>query len=701
MRPFVPLLVLVSAVLPSRLLSADYDVVVYGGTSAAITAAVQAKKMGKSVVIVSPDKHLGGLSSGGLGFTDTGNKGVIGGLSRDFYHRVWKHYDFAEAWRWQNKSEYGGKGQGTPAVDGEQRTMWIFEPRVAEKIYEDYVKKFGIPVERDEWLDREKGVTKEGTRIASISTLSGKTYAGKMFIDATYEGDLMASAGVSYHVGREANSAYDEKWNGIQVGILHHRHHFGALKKGISPYVVPGDPKSGLIPRVSAEPPGTYGEADKRVQAYCFRMCLTDHPENRIPFPKPDGYDAKQYEMLARVYEAGWRETFEKFDPIPNHKTDTNNHGPFSFDNIGFNYDYPEASYERRKEIIKEHENYQKGWLYFVANDPRIPKDVQQEMRRWGLPKDEFADNGNWSHQLYIREARRMVGNYVMTENHLLKKQPTPESVGMGSYTIDSHNVQRYITPEGYVQNEGDIGVHLSAPYEIAYGSLTPKRGEVANLLVPVCVSSSHMAFGSIRMEPVFMILGQSAATAAVMAIDADQAVQDVPYAKLRERLIADGQILAYSGPASTGRGGRPLDKLSGVVVDDSDAKLTGEWQESGSAQTFIANGYRHERNAKDGKASARFEAKLAKPGRYEVRLAYTPNSNRASNVPIEIQHAGGTATVRVNQKKAPPIDGSFISLGTYEFSENTSATVTVLNAGTDGYVVIDAVQWIPQGSAR
>jgi hypothetical protein len=530
---------------------ADYDVVVYGGTSAGVTAAVQAKAMGKTAIIVCPDVHLGGLSSGGLGYTDTGNKAVIGGLAREFYHRVWRHYDADSGWRWQKKNEYGNKGQGTPAIDGAQRTMWIFEPSVAEKVFEDFVREHQIPVHRNEWLDRAKGVKKTGARITSITTLSGKTYTGKMFIDATYEGDLMAAAGVNYHVGREAKRVYGEDWNGVQTGVLHHKHHFGVLKDKISPYVVPGDPSSGVLPRISTEPPGVYGEGDKRVQAYCFRMCLTDHPENRIPFPKPNGYDPKQYELLLRVFNAGWRETFAKFDPIPNRKTDTNNHGPFSTDNIGMNYDYPEASYERRREIIKEHETYQKGWLYFIANDPRVPADVRDQMRKWGLAKDEFKDNGGWPHQIYVREARRMIGAFVMTENELLKKRPTPDSVGMGSYTIDSHNVQRYITPEGYVQNEGDIGVGLKGPYEIAYGSLVPKRGQADNLLVPVCVSSSHIAFGSIRMEPVFMILGQSAATAAVMAIDAKIAVQDVPYSKLKERLLKDGQILTYTAPAA------------------------------------------------------------------------------------------------------------------------------------------------------
>ncbi len=529
--------------------AADYDVVIYGGTSAAVIAAVQVKKLGKSVVIVSPDKHLGGLSSGGLGFTDTGDKSVIGGLSRNFYHRIWLHYDKQESWKHQKKEEYGNVGQGTPAIDGKDRTMWIFEPHAAEQVFEDYIREFAIPVHRDEWLDREKGVKKEGARIVSISTLGGRTFSGKMFLDTTYEGDLMAAAGVDYHVGREASAVYGETWNGNQVGILHHRHHFGVLEKPVSPYIVPGDPASGLLPRIDHSAPGTRGEGDKRLQAYCFRMCLTNHPENRIPFPRPDGYDAAQYELLLRIFEAGWREAFAKFDPIPNHKTDTNNHGPFSFDNIGMNHDYPEASYQRRRQIIREHETYQKGLLWFTANDPRVPQEVREKMQTWGLPKDEFADNGNWSHQLYIREARRMIGNFVMTENELLKKKPTPDSVGMGSYTIDSHNVRRYVTPEGHVQNEGDIGVHLK-PYEIAYGSLVPKAGQADNLLVPVCASASHIAYGSIRMEPVFMILGQSAATAAAIAIDAEIPVQNVPYAKLKARLLEDGQILHSSAAA-------------------------------------------------------------------------------------------------------------------------------------------------------
>ena len=672
------------------------DMVVYGPTSSGIIAAVQARKMGRSVIVVGPDQHLGGLTSGGLGFTDTGNKAVIGGLARDFYHRVWKAYQKPETWRWQKQSEYGNKGQGTAAIDGENRTMWIFEPHVAEQIFEEYVKEFQIPVHRNEWLDRTSGVKKSGNRIISITMLSGNTFTGKMFLDATYEGDLMAAANLDYHVGREANSVYGEKWNGVQTGVLHHRHHFGVLKSKVSPYILPEDPTSGVLPRISTEPPGEYGTGDKRVQAYCYRYCATDHPENRIPFPKPDGYDPGPYELLVRIYQAGWNETFDKFDPIPNRKTDTNNHGPFSTDNIGMNYDYPEASYERRREILAEHRRYQQGWLYFVTNDPRVPVGVREKMGKWGLPKDEFLDNGNWPHQIYVREARRLIGQFVMTENELTKKTPTPDSIGMGSYTIDSHNVQRYITPEGYVQNEGDIGVGIS-PYVIAYGALVPKQDQCENLVVTICVSSSHIAFGSIRMEPVFMILGQSGATAAVLAMDHNLSVQQVPYPMLREQLLKDGQVLSHAEAPKSKSHQSAVDprQLPGIVVDDEQAKLTGDWQHSHASPVFVGQGYRHDHGKRDGKSTASFTTKIPETGRYEVLLSYPPHSNRSSKVAVEIQSDEGTKTLHIDQRKAPTAENSFHSLGLYKFQADKPGTVTISNTGSDGYVVIDAVQWL------
>ena len=517
------------------------DIIIYGGTSAAIIAAVEVVKSGKTVLIVSPEQHLGGLTSGGLGFTDTGNKAVIGGLSREFYHRVWLHYKDAAAWNWQNQSDFGNKGQGTVAMDGEFRTMWLFEPHVAERVFEDFVKENNIKVLRGEWLDRNKGVVKKKGEIISFSTLSGKVFKGKMFIDATYEGDLMAVAGINFHVGREGNAKYNETFNGVQTGVFQHDHHF---KSNISPYKIKDDPSSGLLPYISAEPPGEFGAADKKIQAYCFRMCMTNHPENSVAFPKPDNYDASKYELLLREFKTGRNDWFSKFDVLPNKKTDTNNHGAFSSDFIGMNYDYPEADYQRRAEIIKQHYDYQAGLLWFVANDPRVPDAIRTKMASYGLAKDEFKDNNHWPHQIYVRESRRMIGDYITTEHDVMQRIETPESIGMGSYHIDSHNTQRYVTSEGYVQNEGDIGVKPPGPYRISYGSIVPKKEECTNLFVPVCVSSSHIAYGSIRMEPVFMILGQSAAVAACLAIDEKCAIQDVSYNQLKKLLENKNQIL-------------------------------------------------------------------------------------------------------------------------------------------------------------
>jgi hypothetical protein len=513
--------------------SRTYDVVIYGGTSAAVAAAVQVKRMGKTVIIVGPDKHLGGLTAGGLGWTDSGRKEAIGGISREFYQRIKKHYDKAEAWIYQKPEEYS---RYRPKDDA----MWVFEPHVAEQIFEELVAEYKIPVHRDQWLNRKDGVKKDGPRIVSVTMLSGETYRGRIFLDATYEGDLMATAGVSYHVGREGNEVYGETLNGVQTRNAT-KHQF---EKPVDPYIKPGEPASGLLPRIHAGGPGEEGHGDRRVQAYNYRMCLTKVPENRIAFPKPDNYDSMQYELLARYLDKGWRAVFAKFDPAPNAKTDTNNHGAFSTDDIGMNYDYPEGSYERRQEILKEHEDYQKGLMWFLAYDPRVPADIREKMSQWGLAKDEFNDTDHWPHQIYVRESRRMISDFVTTELHLRRIKPTPKPIGMGSYNMDSHNVQRYVDENGHARNEGDIQINPGGPYPISYGAVVPKASECTNLLAPVCVSSSHIAYGSIRMEPVFMILGQSAATAAVFAIEDDINVQDVDYSKLRARLLADGQVL-------------------------------------------------------------------------------------------------------------------------------------------------------------
>ena len=572
--------------------------------------------------------------------------------------------------------------------------MWIFEPHVAEAAFEAIVEEAKIPVIRDQWLDRENGVKMKDGRIVSITTLDGKTYRGRMFIDATYEGDLMACADVTYSVGREANDVYGETLNGVQPGRKYHQ-----FDRKVSPYVVPDDPSSGLVPRVHAGGPGKLGEGDKRVQAYCYRLCLTKVPENRVPFPKPEGYDPFQYELLARYMAAGGRGIFRKFDPIPNAKTDTNNHGAMSTDNIGMNYDYPEASYERRREICKEHEVYQKGLFYFLANDPKVPEDVRKEMAQWGLAKDEFLDNGHWPHQIYVREARRMVSDFVMTELYCRRTKPTPRSVGMGSYNMDSHNTQRYIDENGWVRNEGDVEVSPGGPYPIDYLAIVPRRGECENLFVPVCASCSHIAFGSIRMEPVFMILGQSAATAASMALDEDIAVQDVSYDVLRKRLLADGQVLDYDGPRRKTQAGVNPKSLPGVVIDAREAKKTGKWLGSSSVGRFVGADYLHDDNDKGEAGSVRFEVPLPEPGAYEVRFAVSHNPNRAKNVPVTVHHAEGKKTVTIDQNTKPPIDGLWVSLGRFPFE--AKAVVVLETKGTKGYVVADAVQFLPVKGER
>ncbi|HTJ79497.1 MAG TPA: FAD-dependent oxidoreductase [Rariglobus sp.] len=517
-----------------------YDICVYGGTSAGVIAAVQARKMGRSVILVSPTKHLGGLTSGGLGFADLGDINTVGGLSRDFFHRVWQYYQKPEAWKFQAKEQFKGAGQGNPAFNQELEVASIVEPHVAENIYNSLIVENKIEVIQAR-LDLRNGVKKIGPRITAIRMENGRIVTAAVFIDATYEGDLMAKAGVSYTVGREANAQYHEQANGIQAGKLGNQ-----LPKGIDPYVKKGDPSSGLLPRVNPNAGGANGDADKKIQAYCYRMCLTAVPENRIPIAKPAGYKEEDYELLFRAIEAGQKDRFFKFSSLPNRKTDSNNDSGISTDYIGMNYDYPEADYTTRQKIEDAHKNWQLGLIWTLQNSPRVPESIRNQFAKWGLPKDEFTDSGNWSPQLYIREARRMVNDHVASED-TLKKHVTDESVGMGSYKMDSHNVQYCVDPNGFVSAEGDVQTGTGGPYEIDYRTMVPRAPECENLIVPVCLAATHIAYGSIRMESVFMILGQSAATAAALAVDENLPVQKIDYSKLKTRLQTDGQILEKS----------------------------------------------------------------------------------------------------------------------------------------------------------
>ena len=540
---------------------AKYDVVVYGGTSAGVTAAIQSSRMGKSVVLIEPGKRIGGLSTGGLGQTDIGNKQAIGGISREFYQNIRKYYEKPESWKWQKKSEYRDGGQ-TRTGEGED-AMWTFEPSAALKVYHDMISKENVTIVYQERLNRNDGVVKNGDQIKSIGMENGAVYEGKMFIDATYEGDLMAAAGVTYTLGRESNEQYGETLNGVQANYFNitlrhtmsrnaYNHNFVS---GVDPYVVKGDRSSGLLPYINDGGPGIDGTGDKKIQAYCFRMTLTDHPGNRIPFEKPEDYQELNYELLFRNYEAAPNGDIDKMytygsivpwinSKMPNRKTDTNNQKGFSTDFIGQNYDYPEASYEERERIIEKHRSYQKGLMWTLAYHPRIPERVRNEVSRWGTCRDEYEREDGWQQQLYIREARRMVSDYIMTQHNCEALKVVEDPIGLAAYTMDSHNVQRYVDANGYVQNEGNVEAGGVKPFPISYRSIIPRAGEVSNLLVPVCLSASHIAFGSIRMEPVFMVLGQSAATAAALAIDNKVKLQELDYQTLRNVLLQDKQRL-------------------------------------------------------------------------------------------------------------------------------------------------------------
>lgn len=662
-----------------------YDVVIYGGTSAGVSAAIQTKRMGKSVVLIEPGQHLGGLTVSGLGQTDSGDKTVIGGISREFYRRIRQHYSQDSSWRQEQMTQNASYKQPGDA-------MWTFEPHVAEKVMKDWLTDEGVTCVLGESLNRKTGVHKESARIRSIKMNSGRSFSGKRFIDATYEGDLLAAAQVSYTIGREANSQYDETLNGVQVGNAAH-HQF---VKPVDPYLTPGDPASGLLPGINANLPHPDGTADAMVQAYNFRICMTDDPGNRVPFYKPEGYDPLQHELLLRNFEAGDLRLPMSIGMMPNRKTDLNNNFAVSSDWIGMNHNYPDADDATRAKILKDHETYVKGFLWTLANHPRVPAEVREKAARWGYSRDEFVDNGYFPFWCYIREGRRMIGTYVQTENDCRRIRICEDSVGLGSYNMDSHNCQRYVDETGHVRNEGDVQVSPRGPYAISARALLPKVAECENLVVPVCLSCTHIAYGSIRMEPVFMVLGQSAATMCCLSLDGDRSLHSLPYSELREKLLADHQILDLKNrlPAATAR----LPKnMPGIVVDDVDAKKVGEWLSSSSIAGFVGPSYLHDGHADVGEKSLTFTVPVPEAGVYDVRLSYTTGSNRASNVLVTYEHGGERRQARVNQRKAPPLDGMFVSIGQVTCQTNDVVTITLSNEQSNGHVVADAVQLLPQ----
>lgn len=501
-----------------------YDVVVYGGTAGGVIAAVSAARQRLRVALVEPTAHIGGMVSGGLGFTDYGKKEVVGGYALEFYWRVGMHYGM---------SRYGND------------VAWLHEPHVAEEIFREMLRTAGVSLFERQRLRAKAGVRKNGGTVEAITTEDGSEFTASIFIDAGYEGDLMAQAGVSYTSGREASSQYGESLAGVRDRTPLHQ-----FLVDLSPR----DREGRLLPEIAADKPGPAGSADHRVQAYNYRMCLSDVPENRRAFPKPEKYDPARYALLGRLIDAFVQKdhrtpplgSFLKIDRLPNGKSDVNNNGPFSTDYIGGSYRYPDGSYAEREAIAHAHREYIGGLLYFLANDPQVPEALRSQMNEWGLCRDEFADNDNWPYQLYIREARRMIGEYVVVQKDLQTELTKPDPIGMGSYNSDSHNVERIVDEAGFVRNEGDMQVAVT-PYQIPYRVMLPKRAEARNLLVTAAFSASHVAYSSLRMEPQYMIIGQAAGVAAKMAIEEKKPVQEIDAGQLTKTLRQEGAVMEYT----------------------------------------------------------------------------------------------------------------------------------------------------------
>lgn len=523
------------------------DVVVYGATSAGVIAAVAAAKLGRSVALVESSRTIGGMTVSGLSATDIQLEAYCGGLAREFYHRLYCYYGDASSWHYCTRGEFTAHSPVLHASPAKIPIWHKFEPHVASRILIDLLREAGVRVVLDERLDLRQGVLKHGAKIVALTMESGTQVVGKVFVDATYEGDLLAKAGVRYVVGREANSVYGEEFNGIRPGL--------ALRS--DPFVRAGDPSAGLLPGVAFAEPGPVGTADTRVQGYFFRLCLTDVPENRVPIAKPDGYDPRLYEGMARslsrlfspyppaVYAgASAANQVLSLTPLPNRKVDLNtNAGSVTADLIGASYNWPDGDYATRVKLWQKHATYTRGLLWFAANDPRMAPASRNEIARWGLAADEFSDTNFWPPHLYVREGRRMVSDYVMSEQHSRRGMSADDGIAVASYSIDCHCVSYYVGPSRELMSEGNLFTH-SNPFAISYRAIRPRARECENLLVTCAISASHVAYSAIRMEPVFMMLGQAAGTAASIAATDQSTVQDVPYERLRAQLLRDGLIL-------------------------------------------------------------------------------------------------------------------------------------------------------------
>jgi hypothetical protein len=656
----------------------SFDIVIYGATPAGLAAGIAAAREGARVIVVEPSKWIGGMVTGGLSSTDKGREETIGGIAREFFTRAAERYH-------------------------DPKQLFYAEPHANLETFEAMLREAKLEVVKAQHL---RSVALDGVKIRSLTTQDGQTYLGRVFIDATYEGDLMAAAHVSYLVGRESVETYGEKLAGfrreqIRNFTLEVMTQGCPCVGGEGPHYVHGAPMKisargadgkllwGVTESTTAE-----GSADRLTQSYNFRFCATQRADLLVPWPKPEHYQPERYELLLRLIQAYPGIPFARLvhlGKIANGKVDLNAQGLFSTDYVGGNFDYPDGDDAARERIRADHIDYLQGYFWFLAHDPRVPEKLRADVQSWGLCRDEFTDHDHWPYALYVREARRMKGEYVMQQKDVQREITKTDAIAMGSFIIDSHIVQRLVDADGNVIDEGAFDAPAK-PYQMPYRSLTPNRDECDNLLVPVCLSASHVAYCSIRMEPVYMACGEAAGVAAAMAVKVRSAVQAIDIPALQKKLRDQKAVLEMPGMLDVVW----ASKLPGIVADDEDAQLTGLWISSTFAGGGVEGASRHDANTDKGRKSARYTLQVPAAGTYEVRLSYAPASNRATNVPITIEHADGTAQATVNQRLAPRFDKFFVSLGTFRFTPEKPAIIVVSNEGTDGYVVVDAVQLLP-----
>lgn len=655
------------------------DVIVYGSTPGGFCAAIAAAREGASVILLEPTDHVGAMSTGGLSHCDSNQmvRSTLMGLFDEWHTRIVKDY-----------TDRGLQAPYNPAKKDQSR--WTFEPHVAMRVTMAMLDEAGVNVLTERYL---KSVTKEGPRIKSLVTKNG-TFSARVFVDGTYEGDLMAAAGVDWTIGREGRDEYRETLAGKQ---------YPKNRMNINRF---GDDGK-LLPLLTTEDAGPDDAGDGNIMTYSFRLCLTADPTNRVPMPKPASYDPGRFEIVRRAFKAGEKRIGFDLYPLPGNKLDGNNSigGQFSIGLVGGGNDWHSADEAGRNKIWEEHKQYTLEFIQFLTTDPTVPKAVRDKYVTLGLCKDEFASYDHFSPALYVRESRRMKGMYVISQKDILEDPNKDDPIAVSSFPIDSHDVQRVALKDGGVVNEGTIFPVRRIPgqgyaYHVPYRSILPKPEQCENLLVPVALSCTHVGISSLRIEGAWMVIGQGAGVAAALAAKADIPVQEIEYAKLRERLLAQKQVLELpevSDLPSAG-GGISAKSLSGIVLDDSQAELTGNWSRSTNFKPYVENGYifSGEKNTKskgDGRATATFRFNAPQSGRYRMFMAYSAHETRAKNVPVAVSSGHNRETILVDQTVSVPDGEAFRLIDIVDLTADAETEIQISNEGTTGFVILDALQ--------